>query len=195
MHFVAYVLLPKAKATTSLEARLQVYWELVTDPSFMGGKGRFFMPICDQFEIGGSFSGWLYPEPLRKKFFHQADKLTEEDEPGWSRNEVINHHREELDAIWHKLGGANASPLTRNPNRKGGEEDDARLLDQLLAELLNTFLHDTRRYSADSYLITISELGLVPIVISLDEQLNLYSLEDFNNLSGQYWVVVIAYQR
>jgi len=195
MHFVAYVLLPKAEATTSLEARHQVYDELLDDPSFFGDGGRFSTPICDWFEIGGRWSGWLYSQPLREEFFYQADQLNVADELGEYSNDFINHHREQLDDIWHKLGGANASPLTRNPNGMWGEEDDAHLLDKPLAELLNTFLSDTKQYSHENCLINRSEWGLAPIVISLDDEEDLFALKDFNDLIGQYWVVVIDYHK
>jgi len=196
MHFFAYVLLPKAEATTSLEARLQVYKDLSEDASFIGGSGRFSGPICDWFDIGGEWTGWLYPAPLREEFFRQADKLYGADELEWYSYDFINHHREELDAIWHKLGGAKANPMTRySGGQKGGEEDDACLLDKPLAELLNIMLSATKQYRHERYVINQGESGLTPIIISLDDKEDLLLLKDFKTLIGQYWVVVIDYQQ
>jgi len=194
MHHGAYVLLSKAEATTSLEARQQVYHELLNDPSFLGEGGRFSTPVCDWFDIGGRWSGWLYSEPLRNKFFRQADQLNSlEKEPGWYSTEFIKNNHEQLDAIWHKLGGAYASPLTRDSSDGLGEEDDACLLDQSLAERLNVFLQASDEYiNTEEYCITRKAAGSTLMVISLDCDA-LFGLTDFNDLIGKYWVVVIDY--
>jgi len=199
MHYAAYVLLPKAEATTSLEARQEVERSLLNDESFVGEGGRFYSPVCDWFKIGGRFSGWLYPEQLRDEFFRQADQLnTEGKEPGWYSQEFVQSNRSQLDTIWQKLGGQYESPLTRDQHDGWGKEDDAQILTKALAERLNVFLQDRDKYSnAEDYCIRRKapwspSIEIGPAMISLDDDV-LYGLTDFNTLVGNYWVVVIDY--
>lgn len=196
MHHVAYVLLPKAEATTSEEARLKVYMTLTEDATFVGEDGRFFFPVCDWFVIGGRWSGQLYPEPFRDEFFRQANQLSpEEAKPGWYLEQFIDKYREKLDEIWQKLGGKAASPLTRDQFEDLGEDEDARLLDKPLADLLNTYLSDSEQYSKDCFHINWNEWELAPVVISLDYDRELLEVNDFHDLIGEYWVVVIDYHK
>lgn len=199
MHYAAYVLVSKAEATTSVEARQEVMNSLEGDPSFVGEGGRFFTPVCDWFVIGGRFSGWLYPQQIRDEFFHQADQLnSKEKEPGWYSTEFIHYSCKQLDAIWQKLGGQYASPLTRCAYDSCGEEDDAQILDRPLAEQMNVFLQDRDKYSTvEDYCIRYKapwspSIKIGPAVISLECDV-LFDLTDFNTLVGNYWVVVIDY--
>lgn len=195
MHYEAYILVSKAEATTSLEARQEVMSSLLNDESFIGEGGRFFTPVCDSFRIGGRWSGWLYPQHTRDEFFRQADQLNSgEKEPGWYSQEFIQNNRKQLDEIWRKLGGQYASPLTRNQREELGEEDDAQILDKPFAEQLNIFLQTKEYINDQEYCITRKKAWLEPAVITLDCDV-LFDLTDFNTLVGKYWVVVIDYHK
>lgn len=199
MHYAAYVLVSKLEAKSSLDAREEVRNLLINDPSFIGEGGRFYTPVCDWFVIGGRWSGDLSPQQLRDEFFRQADQLNSLGKgPGGYSQEFIKNNREQLDAIWQKLGGKYASPLTRDQYDELGEEDDAHLLDKPLAERLNVFLQVGDEYTkAEEYCIMRKALWSTPIeigpaVISLEYDV-LYGLIDFNDLVDKYWVVVIDY--
>ena len=69
MHLVAYVLLPKEEAITSLKARKKVATELSNDQTFVAEGGRFADPLCNWFMIGGRGSGDLYPQQQKDEFF------------------------------------------------------------------------------------------------------------------------------
>lgn len=195
MHYVAYVLVSETDAKTSLEAREEVMRELENDSTFINEGGRFSSPVCDWFRIGGRWSGELYPKQLRQEFYRQVDQLKSGDKPGWYSENFIDKNREQLDALWQKLGGKHASPLTRDQSEWLGYEDDAKLLDRELAEELNGFLQNTDEYVNDEeHCILRKRNWLEPVVISLDSEA-LFELNDFNNLVGKYWVVVIDYHK
>jgi hypothetical protein len=195
MHYVAYALVAEAEAATSLGIRNQVWDELSSDPSFAGERGRYSAPVCDWFSIGGRWSGRLYPQQLRDEFFRQVDQLNSGvKEPGWYSTEFIENNRKQLDAIWQKLGGKYASPLTRDQHDDLGEEDDANILDKPLAERLNIFLQNGEYINTQEYYIAHKEQWLRPVVLSLDCEA-LFGLIDFNDLVGKYWVVVIDYHK
>lgn len=194
MQHVAYVLLSEVEAATSHEARKQVWFELSNEPSFGGERGRYSEPACKWFAIGGRWSGRLYPQPFRDEFFRQVDELHSlQKEPGWYSQEFINNNRKKLDALWQKMGGSYASPLTRNPHAGLGEEDDAHLLDESLAERLNIFLQEDEYTNNQEYYIARKERWQAPVVLSLDNKA-LFGLTDFNDLVNKYWVVVIDYR-
>lgn len=192
MHYAAYVLVSVIDATTSLEARQKVMTDLTNDSSFVGESGRFFVPLCDWFVIGGGASGDLYPQQLRDEFFRQASQLnSQEKQPGCHNTKFPQNNQEQLDKLWQKLGEKYASPLTRDPDDDWGEEDDAQVLDKVLAERLNVFLQEIDEYiDADKYGIMRKAPWSIPVVISLDCDV-LFGLTDFNDLVGKYWVVVI----
>lgn len=193
MQHIAYVLLSASEATTSIGARQRVWFELSGDSSFGGERGRYSEPVCKWFAIGGRWSGRLYPQPFRDEFFRQVDELHSlQKVPGWYSQEFINNNRKELDDLWQRMGGSYASPLTRNPHAGMGEDDDARLLDESLAERLNIFLQEDQYTNTQEYYIARKKRWQVPVVLSLDNKA-LFGLTDFNTLVGNYWVVVIDY--
>jgi hypothetical protein len=195
MQHIAYVLLPISEAATSNEARERVWFELSSDSSFGGERGRYSGPVCKSFAIGGRWSGRLYSQPFRNEFFRQVDELNSlQKEPGWYSQEFINNNRERLDVLWQKMGGKYASPLTRNPHAGLGEEEDARLLDESLAERLNIFLQEDQYTNNQEYYIARKERWQAPVVLSLDNKA-LFGLTDFNDLANKYWVVAIDYHK
>ena len=111
--------------------------------------------------------------------------------PGLYYPDFIQANRERLNLIWKELGGKHESPLTRDKWNDLGEEDDARLLEAWLADQLNEYLN--KREYARCIRCICSEEWSMPVVISLTTERLFDELKDFNDLNGQYWVVVIDY--
>lgn len=191
---MSYVLVPVSKAKSSLEARRYAFEILSDDPTFVGEEGRFATPVCDWFVIGGRWSGRLHPKKLRKNFYNQVRRLLDIVSPYMPDSSFVEEHYEELDTIWGQLGGINSSLLTRDRTHILGQEDDACMIDNRLAEKLNFFLHENDEYGIDGCYLT-ERVWWRPIkVISLDENLDMLpELENFHALIGKYWVVVIDY--
>lgn len=192
MHVKAYVLLSKEEADTSLAARQKVMTELLNDPTFINEHGRFGCSVCDWFLIGGGNSGQLYPQRIRDEFFLQIDQLaSEEDKSQGYSSKFIQNNRKELEEIWHKLGGKCKSPLTRHVSSELGEEDDACLLNNELAEELNTYLQ-ANEYTRETFAIYDSWWN--PVVIAFKDYL-LCDIKGFEEMVGKYWIVIINYHK
>ena len=76
MHYLMLVTITMLPGETSPEARARIHSELLEDGTFCGDGGRFSVPVCDWFVIGGRWSGLLgetvmgdaYREKLRATF-------------------------------------------------------------------------------------------------------------------------------
>lgn len=191
---MSYVLFPVSEARTSKEARQHVMDELSKDPTFVNESGRFTLPICDWFVIGGRYSGQLYPKSILDNFWKCTDKLSAYNNSQSSYTDsFIQQHRKHLNSIWREMGGKYASPLTRNRGRDLGERDDACILEDWLAKELNIYLCAAGKDDIeDCYIRHNFDWGWTAKVISLDYEL-LYDLKDFTSIVGKYWVVVIDY--
>lgn len=186
-----YVLLAKDQATSSLAARQKVVEELSKDPTFFSGNGRFGTPICDGFFVGGKYSGHLYPQKMRDEFLCQVDQLASSKDRGRSgyTSEFIQNNCEKMEEIWQKLGGKYKCPLTRPFNSKLDAEDDACLLSQEIAEDLNIYLQEDE-YIRETY--GIFDISGYLFVIDLYGEMA-YDLKRFEDIAGQFWVVLIDY--
>jgi len=60
MHYLMLITIAMSPGATSEDARCRAYSRLVEDDSFCrDGGGRFGLPVCDWFVIGGRWSGFL----------------------------------------------------------------------------------------------------------------------------------------
>lgn len=194
MHVKSYVLVPVTEATSSLEARKYVTEVLGDDPTFVGKEGRFATPVCDWFVIGGRWSGTLCPKELIDEFYGQVRKVFDKENPYMLDSSFIKKNCKTLESIWKRLGQKHNSLLTRNSACRLGEEDDACMLDYRLAEELNRFLYDTDNHSIDGCYVTGCVWWKPVKLISLDEDREmLCELDNFYQVVGEYWVVLIDY--
>lgn len=182
MHNLAYALLPIEEATSSEEARNIVYDFLVNDASFMEDSNasyRFWSPICDYFRIGGRFSGDLTSQNILDEFYRKVNAL-QGGNPSDSYSVIfITENRAALDKIWHDLGGKYVNPLSRNAGNYNGYEDDAMIIDEEIAEKLNK----------------IEQPDVVgnERVLDCSSDNCYWEIDDYKDLIGKAWVVVIDY--
>lgn len=59
MHELLLVTLSVPEGATSEDARRRAHDLLIHDDSFCGEGGRFGVPLCDWFDLGGRWSGML----------------------------------------------------------------------------------------------------------------------------------------
>ncbi len=189
MCYKCYVLVPLSDAKTSLEARQYVHKDLGSDTSFVSESGRFAEPMCNQFSVGGTWSGRLYPTTLLENFCNQASQLQQRDDGIGLSDLFIQEHRKQLDTIWQEMGGKYESPLTRDQYRELGEEDDACILEDWLVKKLNSYLISSDKYYVNDVSIIDENWG-TPKVISLDSDL-FNDLKNFNEVIGKFWVVIL----
>ncbi len=182
MHSLAYALLPIEEAYSSQEARKLVYNFLVNDASFMEDSHatyRFWSPICDYFRIGGRFSGNLNPQSTLDEFDKKAEELYGNKDSIDFTYSFVNENKEVLNKIWSELGGQSESPLTRSDSEIYGYEDDAKIMDEEVVEKIEKLEQPDL-------------LGKERILDCSDD--NCYwEIEDYKELIGKAWVVVIDY--
>jgi hypothetical protein len=127
MHHLLLVTLSLDDAK-SARARESAYSQLMEDDSFCGEGGRFGLPRCDWFVIGGRWSGFLKETLLGSRY---QDALRQEF-PAFVtdcyRSELVTHEKNGLDKLWHRLGGSGSHPLTRTGYDPYGADDDAMLV-------------------------------------------------------------------
>lgn len=182
MHSLAYALLPIEEADSSEEARNVVYDFLVNDASFMEDSHatyRFWSPVCDYFRIGGIFSGDLTSQNILDEFYRKVNELQGGNPSDGYPFNFITENREALDKIWHDLGGKYLNPLSRDSDDVFGYEDDAKIMDAEIVEKIEKLEQPDL-------------LGKERILDCSDD--NCYwEIEDYKELIGKTWVVVIDY--
>jgi hypothetical protein len=124
MHYLMLVTLTLAAGSTSADARNEAYCRLMDDDSFCGDGGRFGFPVCDWFVIGGRWSGTLQETLLGKSYVNALRKKFPETE-GMVSTRWVEEHRDELDQLWRRHGGAGDGPITRSSYESYGADDDA----------------------------------------------------------------------
>ena len=169
MNYLAFALVPKSEAVSSKEAKEVATDILQRDPSFIGTEDvyRFWTPMCDRFYIGGPLSGRLYPKEMLEEFYQQVDSLGIPKTPYSYDLRQIKLHEDEVDKIWHDLGGMDKNPLSRSGR---DYDDDARLLTK---DLISTIEERETFDCSEEYIY-----GCEP------------KLEE---LIGKAWVVVVGY--
>lgn len=138
MHNRLLVTLDAPVDTGSQRVREDTFNRLLDDHSFCGEGGRFGHPLCDWFVIGGRWSGLLAATLMRDEFNAKAGALPGMD-ARFVRQSVVENYADELDVLWHSLGGAGPNPYSRSSYLQHGYPDDAmivteRLYNALLAE-------------------------------------------------------------
>jgi hypothetical protein len=137
MHYLMLVTLTMLPDETSPEARKRIYSQLVDDHTFCGDGGRFSVPICDWFVIGGRWSGLLREtvmgDAYREKFRERFTEFT-----GYYSPDRVKERAEDLNVLWHEFGGSGPSSLNRDSYREHGYEDDVMPLDRTLYKHLLT---------------------------------------------------------
>lgn len=150
MHKRLLLTLEAPATATSDDVRDATYERLMDDDSFCGeGGGRFGHPLCDWFVIGGRWSGLLAETLMRGEFKSKAHALEGMDRELLA-SDVIDGHANELDAIWHSLGGTGPNPYSRSNYLHYGYADDAMLVSE---ELYNALLdkHEGRDTDRESF--------------------------------------------
>lgn len=134
------LMLVTTEAATSQQARITVFEALASDTTFCGEGGRFGVPVCDWFLIGGRWSGLLAETQMGKPFRDAVISRFLEMADNWWPHSLPDSHGKELDSIWQSHGGVGSSPYTRSEAGELGHEDDAMLLTvELYDQLLSPF--------------------------------------------------------
>lgn len=141
MHYMMLVTLALAEASNSEEARMQVFEALSSDTTFCGNGGRFGIPVCDWFVIGGRWSGALAETAMGDAYRQTMTARFPELAANWWPHALADSHRKELDDLWQTHGGTGASPYTRDESSEYGHADDAVVL---TAELYDALLSPFR---------------------------------------------------
>lgn len=136
MHYRMLVTTSVPEGASSEDARWAVQDALMNDDSFCGSGGRFGSPLCDWFEIGGRWSGFLAEAVIGDCYRAAIVARFPEMAQGYYPHSLVDTNREELDAIWHSCGGSGPSPHTRNGPDMLGHPDDAMLLTRELYDAL-----------------------------------------------------------
>jgi hypothetical protein len=131
MHYLMLVTLAMQPGETSPEARAGIYSQLVDDHSFCGDGGRFSVPVCDWFVIGGRWSGLLRETLMGDRYRHKFEAAFPEF-TGFYSEDRVKERAEELDRLWREFGGSGPSSLNRDAYENLGYEDDAMPLDKVL---------------------------------------------------------------
>ncbi len=124
MHYLMLVTLTILPGETSPEARERIYSQLIDDHSFCGDGGRFSVPVCDWFVIGGRWSG-LLGETVVGDAYREKLRATFPEFSGYCSPDRVKEHAGELDALWREFGGSGPSSLNRDAYRHLGYDDDA----------------------------------------------------------------------
>lgn len=176
MHFRTYVLLPKASAQTSLEARHEVAEYL--DSQDFASSSRF-AGRCDYFSIGGRWSGSLTLLRLAR----QAPDRFREFSRFWmkearSRAQVLTRFKKSFPDFRGPI------PVEREKVGYFGLKDDAQLMDRTL------FLALKRGFAGDvNHTWELNE----PNVISTEYWEDDEWPANAKAAEGQDWVVVVDY--
>lgn len=128
MHHMMLVTLALAEASNSEEVRMQVFEALSSDTTFCGAGGRFGIPVCDWFVIGGRWSGVLAETAMGDDYRQAMTARFPELAANWWPHALADSHRQELDDLWQRHGGTGASPYTRDEFSEYGHADDAVVL-------------------------------------------------------------------
>lgn len=182
MHNLAYALLPIEEADSSQKAREVVYDYLINDPSFVDIGDLSYMywsPRCDWFKIGGKWSGKLNSQNILDEFFRKAKDLQEGNSFEGYLRDFITKNQDTLEKIWDDLGGMYGNPLSRDVYGCYGYEDDARIMDEEIAEKIKMLGQSD-----------ISENGRL---LDCSSDNCYWEINDAKELIGKAWVVVIDY--
>jgi hypothetical protein len=131
MHYLMLLTLAMQPGESSPAARERVYSQLVDDGSFCGDGGRFSVPICDWFVIGGRWSGLLSETLMGDRYKHKF-KAKFPEFTGYYSPDRVKERAEELDALWREYGGVGPSQLNRDAYEHVGYDDDAMPLNRVL---------------------------------------------------------------
>ena len=149
MHYLMLVTLALPAETTSFDVRNCVEARLSDDRSFCGEGGRFSVPVCDWFVIGGRWSGLLRETVLGDAYRETLlDRFPEF--RGYYSLDQVKERAEELDVLWREFGGTGPSSHNRDAYRSLGYDDDAMplartLYDRLLAKYQGESSHKEDR--------------------------------------------------
>ncbi len=198
MHYKAFALFPAAEAKSSRQARRYVYDKLSEGPGFVlrteGSKVYDREPhICDWFQIGGRWSGTLYPNHVRLEFFHQVDQLLPNAaEVEYYTDEFISANRRKIEHIWKQVGGKYRSPLTRDSSYPYGEKDDACILTQQLAYDLE---EKDQILAREGNLFYRKDWPDVLLIYIFGEPHRTTGKSLYDAMIGNYWIVLIDYHK
>jgi len=128
MHILYFVIFKKKRVNTSQEARIEAE-SLLNSENFCSSEGYFGGGKADWFIIGGRWSGLLRYLPLG----------------------INIDSKEEAETIWKESGLKEPTPYERNNHESLGYEDDAMIVDQKLASILQERYGDIEVYDADHY--------------------------------------------
>lgn len=176
MHFRTYVLLPKAQADTSLDAR-QAVEKYLNDEAFAASNR--FAGRCDYFSIGGRWSGSLTLLKLARQKpaqFRQFWKF-------WTKEA---RNRAQVLTRFKKLFPDFRGPIPVERERVGffGLKDDAQLMDRTLFFALKRGFSEDVNHSWDLH---------KPNVIATDYMVPEEWPANWKAAEGQDWVVVVDY--
>jgi hypothetical protein len=177
MHYLMLLTLTMLPGESSLEARERIYSQLVDDRSFCGDGGRFNVPVCDWFVIGGRWSG-LLGETVVGDAYREKLAATLPEFTGYYSPDRVKERAGELDALWREFGGSGPSSLNRDAYRHLGYDDDAMPLARTLYDRL------LAKYQGES---SQKEDRLHCSFIDLDEE------ELDETFIGRKWIAVVDY--
>ena len=129
MHTLLLVTLSMPEGAASENARRRAHDLLIHDDSFCGEGGRFGVPLCDWFVLGGRWSGMLREKVMGQPY---QDALKLEFPDLTIPSSLVETHKTSIDQLWRHFGGTGASPLARSGYDHLGSDDDAMIVDQLL---------------------------------------------------------------
>jgi hypothetical protein len=177
MHYLMLVTLAMPSEATSFDARTCVESRVIDDRSFCGEGGRFSVPVCDWFVIGGRWSGHLretlmgdaYRETLLDRFPQFR---------GYYSPDQVKECAEELDIHWREFGGSGPSSLNRDAYQGLGYDDDAMPVDRTLYKSLLARYHGEAIHQ---------EKGVHCQFFDLDDE------EVDESFIGRKWIAVVDY--
>jgi len=151
MHHLMFVTLSLENGNSEA-ARDAVYDRLMKDATFCGDGGRFCSMMCDWFVIGGRWSGFLSETLLGDRYQDALKQEFPEFAKGCYPADLLARHKDGLDKLWHRLGGAGANPLTRSFYDHYGAEDDAMLVNRPLYDhFLKPFAGSADNFDGSSF--------------------------------------------
>lgn len=194
-----YVLVTANEGMTSQSVRELVFEELSQDLSFRNYSRQFALPVCDEFRVGGPFSGHLCPQSNLDGFFSKANEIQPALECKISKtckerqdasHITYGHVKTQVKKLWKSMGRKYDAPMMRDGTASYGYNDDACILNQWLAEELNMYL--SAPYDPTEYAIWEEHMAIPPVV-TLEPDI-VKSIDDFHDVIGKYWVVLLHCQ-
>jgi hypothetical protein len=141
MHYLYFTAIKKDKEIKDTETAKEQAQQVLEDNYFSNSEGGYWSASkSDWFVMGGRWSGTLQEIQLKGDWQKRAKELVTKDKPEKERDYIttsdIEKHKDELQALWVKMGGKGTNTWGRDQYNHAGEPDDCMLLDEKLHKAL-----------------------------------------------------------